>query len=255
MSQTAALIDTLKKTLKANGLTYRKVADKLKLSEASVKRLFAGQNISLNRLEQICQLMDMEISDLVKKMEIDRRSFTEFTEDQEMELVTNHQFLLVAFLVINRCTFDDIVSNYLLTKEEIVKHLDRLQQLKMIQLLPNNRIKLLIPSNFAWRKNGPIQQFFDEHLQKDFLNSRFEEQGGSFHFLGGLLSKESREIMIKRIQSLADELNVLKHQDAQLPFDQKPVHGLYVAIRPWKPSVFNHFRRETAIVPKNSGLL
>ncbi len=79
MSQTAALIDTLKKTLKANGLTYRKVADKLKLSEASVKRLFAGQNISLNRLEQICQLMDMEISDLVNKMEIDRRSFTEFT--------------------------------------------------------------------------------------------------------------------------------------------------------------------------------
>ncbi|MEE9412955.1 MAG: hypothetical protein V3V22_07880, partial [Methylococcales bacterium] len=74
----------------------------------------------------------------------------------EEELVDNPRFLLVAFLVIHRCTFDDIVSNYLLTEIEIVNHLIRLDQLKIIELLPNNRIKLLISSHFSWRKNGPI---------------------------------------------------------------------------------------------------
>ncbi|MEE9424454.1 MAG: helix-turn-helix transcriptional regulator [Methylococcales bacterium] len=242
MSQTLALIETLKKALKANGLTYRKVADELELSEASVKRLFAGQNISLSRLEQICQLMDLEISGLVKMMEIGPQ-ITEFTKEQEKELVDNPKFLLVAFLVIHRCTFDDIVSNYLLTEIEIVNHLIRLDQLKIIELLPNNRIKLLISSNFSWRKNGPIQKYFVEHLQQDFLNSRFEEEGEIFYFFGGLLSKESREVLIKRIQLLADEFNELNRQDAQIPFDKKLVHGLYVAIRPWKPRVFDHLRR------------
>ncbi|MEE9412956.1 MAG: hypothetical protein V3V22_07885 [Methylococcales bacterium] len=82
-----------------------------------------------------------------------------------------------------------------------------------------------------------------EHLQQDFLNSRFEEQGGIFYFIGGLLSKESLEDLIKRIQLLADEFNLLNHQDTLLPFDKKLVHGLYVAIRPWKPHVFDHLRR------------
>lgn len=243
MSQTLALIETLKKALKANGWTYRKVANDLALSEASVKRLFAGRNFSLNRLEQICQLMDMEVTDLVKRMVIELQTSTIFTQKEEEDLVRNHQLLLVAFLVINRCTFDDIVSNYIITEAELIKHLAKLDKLKIIDLLPNNRIKLRISSNFTWRNNGPIQKFFEERLQQDFLNSRFEEQGESFYFLGGLLSNESRDILIKRIQLLVDEFNILNRQDAQLSFDKKPVHGLYVAIRPWKPRVFDTLRR------------
>ena len=66
MAQINPLLKTLKKALKAHGLTYLKIAEALELSEASVKRLFAEQTISLQRLEQICQLMEMEISDLVQ---------------------------------------------------------------------------------------------------------------------------------------------------------------------------------------------
>ena len=40
--QTTSLVNTLKKVLKTHGFTYRDVATGLKLSEASVKRLFAS---------------------------------------------------------------------------------------------------------------------------------------------------------------------------------------------------------------------
>jgi len=68
MAQTSALLKTLKKELKAHGLTYVDVAKHLNLAQASIKRLFSEENISLARLDQICQMMNLEISDLVKGM-------------------------------------------------------------------------------------------------------------------------------------------------------------------------------------------
>ena len=61
MTQTSALIDTLKKSLKTHQLTYALVAEKLNMSEANIKRMFASKRFSLDRLEEICQLMQMEL--------------------------------------------------------------------------------------------------------------------------------------------------------------------------------------------------
>ena len=49
MAQTTAIIDVLKKLLKEQGVTYLQVAQALGLSEASVKRLFAERQFSLQR--------------------------------------------------------------------------------------------------------------------------------------------------------------------------------------------------------------
>ena len=49
MSQTSSLIETLKKYLKARGITYRMLAEEMGLSEASVKRLFSKHGFSLQR--------------------------------------------------------------------------------------------------------------------------------------------------------------------------------------------------------------
>src|SRR5690554_7540436 len=68
MAQTSAIVSELKRQLRAHGLTYQDVAQALELSEASVKRLFSDKQFSLKRLDQICTLMGMEISDLVRKL-------------------------------------------------------------------------------------------------------------------------------------------------------------------------------------------
>ncbi len=49
MSQSAALVATLKQALRAQGKTYVDVAEALDLSVASVKRLFAQNSFSLER--------------------------------------------------------------------------------------------------------------------------------------------------------------------------------------------------------------
>ena len=56
MSESQDLIKELKRQLKLYGLHYVDVAQHLELSEGSIKRLLAeGSQISLDRLERICQ--------------------------------------------------------------------------------------------------------------------------------------------------------------------------------------------------------
>ena len=72
MSQTRSLIDTLKLELRKQRITYKQVSEILDLSETSVKRLFSEEAFSIKRLEKVCALLHLDISDLVHL--IDRKS-------------------------------------------------------------------------------------------------------------------------------------------------------------------------------------
>ena len=86
MAQTAAIVSALKNALKEQGITYQQVAEALDLSEASVKRLFSERQFSLQRLDQICSLLGLEISDLVRRLDQAQR-IDALTAEQEQELV------------------------------------------------------------------------------------------------------------------------------------------------------------------------
>jgi DNA-binding Xre family transcriptional regulator len=127
MVQTAQLISVLKQFLKRHGFSYRDVARRLNLSEASVKRF------SLSRLDNVCQMMGMEISDLVVEMNQQAMAshISQLTEEQEQILVSDPVLLLVTICVLNGWTMTDLQSHY---------HLTRLDSLNLIVLLPLNVI-------------------------------------------------------------------------------------------------------------------
>src|SRR6478752_4302363 len=155
MPQINSLLVTLKKALKAHGLTYADIAPSLDLTEASVKRLFSEQAISLQRLEQICQLMELEISDLVQMMNEQQPRLQHLTVAQELEITQDLVLLLITVSILNRWSLQDIISFYKLTEHDCVQKLAPLDKLKIIEFLPKNKIKLLVAPNFSWRDNGP----------------------------------------------------------------------------------------------------
>ena len=87
MSQASLLVGTLKKGLRQRGLTYAHVACALRLSESSVKRLFSQKNPSLERVDQICRLMKIELTDLLELMQAAEARIAQLTEEQEKVLV------------------------------------------------------------------------------------------------------------------------------------------------------------------------
>jgi len=236
--QSTALIKTLKQALKKFGLTYADIAQQLDMSEANIKRLFATGRFSLQRLEQVCQLMQLELSDLFELYHQSRLKISRLSLDQEKELVSDIKLLLVAVSVRNHLSYDEIISNYQISATECIQYLARLDRLKLIDLLPGNQIKLSIDENFQWLPGGPIEQFFNQQIQQQFLQSRFNQEMEQRRFLFALLSDSSVQIMLNKIQSLTQEFNDLHRQDSQLPLHKRHSIGFMLALRPWQMAVF-----------------
>lgn len=243
MPQTQQLIETLKHALRAHKKTYADVAGALDLSEASVKRLFADRNLSLLRLDTICQMLNMEISDLVQLMNQRTQKVTQLTRDQEAEIAGNRILLLVTVCALNRWTLDEILAHFTIKQTEAIHCLARLDRLKIIELLPGNRIKLLISPNFHWIENGPIQRLFRRHLQADFFDSNFDRPNEQLLVVNGMLSARSNAELQKRMQRLAREFDELNNQDAGLALEQRQGVTMVIAMSDWRFGLFADLRR------------
>ena len=243
MSQSSQLIGTLKRELRRQRITYRRVAEALQLSEASVKRLFAGRAFTLDRLEQICELLGLSFAELTQLVEKDLERTNRLTEAQEEELVSDIKLLLMAYLLVNHVEFEEIVATYDIDESEGIRLLARLDRMKIIELLPGNRVRLLITPNFDWLPDGPIQQFFERRIQTEFFDSSFNGPGEIRIFLSGMLSRDANAQVLRRIQQLAGEINELVAESRKLPSEQCFGTSLMIAMRPWEVRVFGDLRR------------
>lgn len=243
MAQTQQLIDTLKFALKANKKTYADVAQVWQLSEASVKRVLAERSLSLLRLEQACELIGMEISDLIQLMNQRAHQITRLTLQQEAEIAEDRILLLVTVCALNRWTLNEILQHFTITEPQAIRCLARLDRLKIIELLPGNRIKLLISANFQWLDNGPIQQLFRSRLQADFFNSRFDRDHERQLVVNGMLSRQSNLVLQRKMERLAREFDELNDEDAGLPLDQRYGVTMVMAMSDWRFGLFADLQR------------
>jgi len=244
MAQTKQLIDTLKRSLKAHGLSYADVARQLTLSEASVKRLFAEASFSLARLDAICQMMDIEISDLVSQMNNQARSMvSQLSFEQEQEIAIDIALLLVTVCVLNRWTMPQLMDHFHLSEHQCIRYLVVLDRLKLIDLLSGNRIKLKVATNFKWLDNGPIQQFFQQKVAADFFNTQFTEQQEQLIVKNGMLSDAAMVIFHRKVEQLARDFDELNNEDAMLPLDQRHGTTAIFAMRSWQYGLFERLRK------------
>lgn len=244
MAQTRALVAALKQVLKSRGMTYADVARGLKMSEASVKRVFAQETFTLRRLDRICELLAIEITDLGRLVEHESERLSQLTRKQETELVADPKLLLVAVHAINHWTLDEIVSAYTISRVQCVRHLAHLDRLRIIDLLPDNRIKVRVARNFSWLPNGPIQRHFGAEVQKDFFASPFDGDGERLAFVSGMLSRSSNVVIQHHLNRLTATFSELHNQDIGLPLPERFGTSLLVAVRPWAPEIFRKLRRE-----------
>jgi transcriptional regulator with XRE-family HTH domain len=244
MAQVSLLVTELKRYLKSHGITYAALGKQLDLSESSVKRLFARQTFSLQRLEQVLNLLGLEIADLVALMNERREFLTELTPEQEDALLAEPKQLLLTYLLINGWPLAEITSTFAIDGAEAERLLIRLHRARIIELLPFNRVKLLTARNFTWRKDGPVQKFFTREVQREFLDSSFAGPGEHSRFVAGLLTRASLAQLQQSIDRLAREFDELVRRDASSP-ERRSCSAVF-ALRPWEFSMFTALRRKSA---------
>lgn len=243
MSHTAALVDVLKRELKARGVKYADLARHLRLSEASVKRMFSRRDFTLKRLDEICQHAQIEFAELARAMVREESLISHLTHEQEKDIVSDRKLFLVAVCVLNHVTFDQIVETYEIKTAECVQLLTRLDRLKFIELQPGNRIKLLVSRTFAWLPDGPIQRFFNQQAHNEFFRSRFNRPDEFMLVVNGMLSKSSGAEMVNRLKRITREFSDLHNEDSRLPLGERTAMTLLVAVRHWQLQAFAELRR------------
>ena len=245
MTEIEQLIATLKRQLKRQGMNYRDVAAALNLSEASVKRTFASGRFTLDRLVEVGNLLGFSLAELAQQASTEAPRLSTLTQLQEKELVSDNKLLLVAVCALTHWTQADMVSAYRLSQADCISRLVRLDRLRLIDLLPNNRIRIVVARDFDWLPGGPIQQFFLKHGQADFLASGFGAPKDALAFAHGMLTNASVTEVQAELRKLRKKFAELHQEDLAAPMDRRRGTALLLALRDWELPGFAALRRST----------
>src|ERR1700743_1384557 len=98
-SEIPLLLRALKSLLKAKGLLYLDVAEKLGVSEPTVKRYLTGHSLTVEILEDLCRIVDVRLSDVLamSQEEPERPSLS----PEEEELLVKDPFQAGGFYLLS----------------------------------------------------------------------------------------------------------------------------------------------------------
>lgn len=205
--QTAAPIEitkALRMAVKAKGLTYRDLADKIGVSEQTIKRLFREKDCSLSRLTEVCDAIQVSVYDLLEVA----RDFSEPTfrleDDQEAWLVEHPSHFSFLFILTAGYQLDDIRRAYGLDELTIFKYLRDLDRQGLIELSANNQFKLKVEGKLLMKMDGPMSNLVRErnHLFLDYaLDHHNDEQS--------LFISSFRQMSADTLNALSEDLDAL----------------------------------------------
>ncbi|UUZ47630.1 helix-turn-helix domain-containing protein [Massilia sp. B-10] len=176
--------------LKARGITYGELAARIDMSEASVKRMFSQKNFTLLRLDDILSASGIEFEEL-SAAQSGPALISQLTLAQEREIIGDPRLLVVAVSAMNHISFDDIVRYYEMTELEVTKYLLRLDKIGFLELLPNNRVKLLIARTFQLDRERSDPDLLPPRGRGRLSQLRFDGEDEVLRLVNVMLSKQS----------------------------------------------------------------
>jgi len=243
MSESSEIISTLKRAIKTSGMTYANVANELSVSEATIKRIFSVKHCSLERIEEICTVLHIQLTDLIHLHELEKNRVKQLTYEQEQQLTADPALLFIAVCIRNNWLVDEITQQYRFTEHEITRLLIKLDKLGLIDLLPGNRYKLRVSSDFRWIDKGPIEKFYEKNIQQDFLSSHFTEEGELRLFLTGAVSQVTQQKVLGKLAELSADFAAWHKADLNYPIQSRVNVSVLLAARSWEMALFKQFQK------------
>lgn len=229
------IFQALKAHLKARRMTYQDLSQALELSEATVKRIFVNSDCSLERLEQICNFLQVELSEIVRSSPRRKNLLTQLSIKQEAELVSNKELLLCAVCAMNLWSFQDMVSHLKISETQCILLLKRLENIGFLELHPGCQYRLRVARDFSWILGGPIMNMV-KHMADEYFDHRFDGPGELIKIVNVRVAERSAESLKRRLEQIAQEYADQVSVDAHMPLAERPPMAVCIAVRQWVPS-------------------
>jgi transcriptional regulator with XRE-family HTH domain len=244
MSSPETILQVLRAEMRSAGITYRVLADRIGMSESSIKRVFASGDMSLTRLARICKASGISMEEVLRRAADAAPHADTLTLAQERALVAEPKLLLVGICCVGHWSLEQIVETYHMTEAECIRCLVKLDKLGLIELKPLNRYRMKVSRAFRWRADGPVQHYFREYIVDDYFAGRFDGQGETLLCVHGRLSQPSAVELVQKIQQLAGELARMHQSDQRLSPGERDGYTLMLGLRSWEFAAFTAMRRD-----------
>jgi DNA-binding Xre family transcriptional regulator len=251
MNETRQLVDALKRCLKMRGLTYRALGQRIGLSEASVKRVFAKRSFTLKRLEQVCAVLEISVTDLLRMVEHDSPRATTLSLEQESALARDPALLSYFYLLLNGWSDTEIRRGYEFEEANLKELRGRLIGLELIESRPAGGSRLRVDRQILWRKDGPVRQAYERRVKAEFLQADFQGERDFFSWQPAELTAASMEVLKRKLSALQREFLEMAELDGTSS-QARHSTALLLAFRPWIFSLVAVRRRRNSPMPPGS---
>ena len=243
MDQTRQVVETLKRCLKMRGLTYRTLAERINLSEASVKRIFSERSFTLRRLEQVCGALEISLSELLRMSDAGDDRASKLSLEQEQALARDPALLSYFYLLLNGWSEAEIRRDYEFEEAQLLELRSRLIELELIEGLPRRGHRLRVGRQILWRKDGPVRRAYERQVKSEFLQSDFAGRGDFFSWQPAELTAASIEMLKRKLAQLQREFLEMAELDSNSTQSRHST-ALLLAFRPWAFSLVAVRRRK-----------
>ena len=200
-------------------------------------------DMPLSRIDEICQALKLDFSELAKRVADMQPLLTGLTEAQENAVVADKKLLLVAICVLSQWTMEQITASYRLSQAECIKYLAQLDRIGIIELKPLNRYRLKLAKTFRWRSHGAVMHYFRDNALLDYFSGGFEGDDEGLLLVHGSISRGLAPSFMERMQRVAQDFAQQHQADQKLDAKNREGYTLLLAMRSWEFEAFTNLRR------------
>jgi transcriptional regulator with XRE-family HTH domain len=230
--QTEALLATLRRSLKRNALTIASLAERLAVSEATVKRWLAGKGLTLDRLEQLAALAGLNFAELAQESAtLPDHLSGELTCAQERALSDDELMAFVFIVILGGYDWHEILVDFAISAAVMESILERLEKLALIDRLSSGRVRPRIDRNIIWRK-APMRAQFEARMKAQFLAMDFSQPEAVYASAIYKLSEQGAAMLAELIERHRREISALADLDRKTARLPRSWHTVLTAARP-----------------------
>ena len=187
-SEEKLIKSTIKKLMKKKFINQETLATRLGTSLPTVRRILTKERLSLDRLIEICRILEIELNDLVSIAVESKKRYTYLSEEQEKFFAANPHYYQYLRQLGRGLKPSDIELETSISIRSTKKYLLKLESLGIIKIKSKDEIKLLIEWPHTFRFPGPLQKKFHKNMGRtltDHLSGKVADnidQWGSDHF-------------------------------------------------------------------------
>ncbi|UWQ17419.1 helix-turn-helix transcriptional regulator [Jannaschia sp. M317] len=209
------IFETLRLALRARGMTYADLAGALSVSEPTIKRLFAGRDAKLSRVEQICDVLGVTLAEVMDRAARPDAEPVELPPETEAALAADPSLFHLFILLRDHVPQATIQAEFGLSAGRMLRLGLALERLGLAEVATDGMVRLRLRHPIRFRRRGPLHAML-RAVNLRFLSEvvdRADAPGTAFLSLTRRMAPDTARQITEELEALHKRIRQMARQD------------------------------------------